>query len=91
MTVSVLLSMWISNSGVTAMLIPIVDAVVDELFPTVNLSQHFVARILNYHKISTPIQDEESGGDINGKTNGTVACNLNMIKEETGQIKWRYV
>ena len=33
MTVSTLLSMWISNAGVTAMLIPIVDAVVDELFP----------------------------------------------------------
>lgn len=32
MAVGVLLSMWISNSGVTAMLIPIVDAVVDELF-----------------------------------------------------------
>lgn len=32
MSVGVLLSMWISNSGVTAMLIPIVDAVIDELF-----------------------------------------------------------
>lgn len=32
MAVGVLLSMWISNSGVTAMLIPIVDAVIDELF-----------------------------------------------------------
>lgn len=32
MMVSMLLSLWISNSGVTAMLIPIVDAVVDELF-----------------------------------------------------------
>ena len=33
MMVSVLLSMWISNAGVTAMLIPIVHAVVEELFP----------------------------------------------------------
>lgn len=38
MTVSMLLSMWISNAGVTAMMIPIVDAVVDELFPVRNLS-----------------------------------------------------
>lgn len=35
MSVGMLLSMWISNSGVTAMLIPIVDAVVDELFTDV--------------------------------------------------------
>ncbi|KAI9556377.1 hypothetical protein GHT06_018951 [Daphnia sinensis] len=32
MSVSMSLSLWISNSGVTAMLIPIVNAVVDELF-----------------------------------------------------------
>ena len=32
MQVGMLLSFWISNSGVTAMLIPIVEAVVDELF-----------------------------------------------------------
>jgi solute carrier family 13 (sodium-dependent dicarboxylate transporter), member 2/3/5 len=32
MLVGMLLSLWISNSGVTAMLIPIVEAVVDELF-----------------------------------------------------------
>ena len=35
MSVGMLLSMWISNSGVTAMLIPILDAVVDELFTDV--------------------------------------------------------
>lgn len=35
MGVSTLLSMWISNSGVTAMLIPIVEAVVDQLFEDV--------------------------------------------------------
>ncbi len=32
MMVSMVLSLWISNSGVTAMLIPIVEAVLDELF-----------------------------------------------------------
>jgi len=35
MSVNVLLSMWISDSGVTAMLIPIVEAVIDELFDDV--------------------------------------------------------
>ena len=35
MSVDVLLSMWIPNSRVTAMLIPIVEAVVDELFDDV--------------------------------------------------------
>lgn len=37
MSVSMLLSLWISNSGVTAMLIPIVEAVVEELFQVYDL------------------------------------------------------
>ena len=35
MMVSTLLSLWITNSGVVAMLIPIVEAVIDELFQVI--------------------------------------------------------
>lgn len=46
MQVGMLLSFWISNSGVTAMLIPIVEAVVDELFH-VNLIFDFISFCIN--------------------------------------------
>ena len=41
MQVGMLLSMWISNSGVTAMLIPIVEAVVDQLFHVI-LNENYI-------------------------------------------------
>ena len=36
MIVSMVLSMWITNSAVTAMLLPIVRALVDELFAVIS-------------------------------------------------------
>ena len=61
MSVDVLLSMWIPNSGVTAMLIPIVEAVVDELFDDVEqvISNGLGDSVLSMNSIQSLVEKEK--------------------------------
>nr|CAH0112211.1 unnamed protein product [Daphnia galeata] len=74
MMVSMLLSLWISNSGVTAMLIPIVDAVVDELFQDtkdLELGIHCITTLpghpVTLHEKEQPTERSNEGVDIKRK------------------------
>jgi len=61
MSVDVLLSMWIPNSGVTAMLIPIIEAVVDELFDDVEqgISNGLGDSVLSMNSIQSLVGKEK--------------------------------
>jgi len=61
MSVDVLLSMWIPNSGVTAMLIPIIEAVVNELFDDVEqgISNGLGDSVLSMNSIQSLVGKEK--------------------------------
>ena len=44
MSVTMFLSMWVSNTGATAMIVPIVEALIQQLFKVLKLQVHSMIR-----------------------------------------------